>query len=497
MISHKKYQFNLKLKKKINFILFEEIKNKKINPVPTFVEYSNKKKYGFLFESVEKEVIRGRYTICGYNPQIIIKDKNNKLSIKTKNRNKIIYKKNPLSVISEIITKLKFSNSKLLPPMASAFFGYFGYETINYIENISKKKKKDDLNLPDSILFLPKFIIIHDNKINKIIISSPILFNETKENDYEKIISEFESIKRNLMKKIAVQSINFNKRRKIKPRSNISKVKFINNIKRVKEYIRNGDIFQAVIGQRFEVNYNLSAKSLYQVLRKTNPSPFMFIFNFPDFNIVGSSPEILVRVKDSNVTIRPIAGTRPRGKNKNIDIKNEKELLSDNKELSEHLMLLDLGRNDVGKVSSKNSVIVTSSFFIERYSHVMHIVSNVEGKLKKGLTSFDALMSGFPAGTVSGAPKIRAMEIIDELETYKRGVYGGGIGYFSSTNEMDTCIALRTSIIKNNKLYVQAGGGIVYDSNPQKEFDESVNKAKAIFNAAEISLGNYYDIDYR
>ena len=491
MISHKKYQFNLKLKKKINFILFKEINNKKINPIPTFIEYSNNKKYGFLFESVEKEVIRGRYTICGYDPQIIIKDKKNKLSIKTKNKNKIIYKKNPLSAISEIIANLKFSNSEALPPMASSFFGYFGYETINYREDISKKVKKDDLDLPDSLLFLPKFIIIHDNKINKIFITSPILANETKENDYVSIINEFEYIEKDLITNKVEQEINFKKRKKIQPKSNIDKVKFINNIKRVKKYIHDGDIFQAVIGQRFEVDYNKSAKSLYQVLRKTNPSPFMFIFNFPNFNIVGSSPEILVRVKNGNVTIRPIAGTRPRGRNKNIDIKNEQDLLSDSKELSEHLMLLDLGRNDVGKVSSKNSVSVTSSFFIERYSHVMHIVSNVEGALKKGLTSFDALMSGFPAGTVSGAPKIRAMEIIDELETYKRGVYGGGIGYFSSTNEMDTCIALRTSIIKNNKLYVQAGGGIVYDSNPQMEFVESVNKAKAIFNAAEISLGNY------
>ena len=240
----------------------------------------------------------------------------------------------------------------------------------------------------------------------------------------------------------------------------------------------------------FETNFDQKSSFLYEVLRKTNPSPFMYYFNLPKFEIVGSSPEILVRLRSNEITIRPIAGTRPRGKNKIEDKKFESELMNDKKEIAEHLMLLDLGRNDVGKVSKKSTVKVTSKFKIERYSHVMHIVSNVTGKLKPDTSSISALMAGFPAGTVSGAPKIRAMQIIDELETTKRGIYSGGIGYISSNGDMDTCIVLRTGIIKRNKLYVQAGGGVVFDSDPEKEFNETVNKAKAVLNAAEIVMGN-------
>ena len=490
MISHSKDQFVNGLNKKENFIIFKKFSISQIDPTQFFIEYTKNKKYGFLFESVEKEVIRGRYTICGHTPQMIIKDENKILSIKSNKTNKKINNKNPLIVISELIKSLKFKNSNKLPSMCSAFYGYFGYETIHYVENISAKKKKDDLKLPNSILFLPKFIIVFDNKELKITISSPVISRETKISDYELIKNEFSKLEKNILKKLPTDKINLNLRKKLNPKSNISKTRFIKNIKKAKEYIKNGDIFQVVLGQRFKVHFKKKAVSLYKILRITNPSPFMFFFNFPSFNIVGSSPEILVRVQNSKITIRPIAGTRPRGKNKKIDKNFEKELLNDQKELSEHLMLLDLGRNDVGKVSKKSSVKVTSSFFIERYSHVMHIVSNVEGFLKNGISSIQALMSGFPAGTVSGAPKIRAMQIIDELEQTKRGVYAGGIGYLSTNNNMDTCIALRTCVIKNHKLYVQSGGGIVYDSNPDAEYEESVNKAKAIINAAEISLGN-------
>ncbi len=490
MISHSKDQFKNNLKNKKNFIIFTEFKIINNDPTQFFIEYTKNKKYGFLFESVEKEIVRGRYTICGYSPQIIIKDEKQKLNIKTNKSSRNIKNKNPLTEIKEIINDLKFSNSKKVPHMSSAFFGYFGYETIHYVERISKKKKKDNLNLPNSILFLPKFVIIYDNKKNIITISSPVISKDSKINEYELIKKEFIKLKRNILKKLPKDEINLKLRKKLQPKSNISKAKFVRNIIKAKEYIKNGDIFQVVLAQRFKVNFKKNVTSLYKILRITNPSPFMFFFNFPSFNIVGSSPEILVRVQDNKITIRPIAGTRPRGNNKKIDKIYEKDLLSDKKELSEHLMLLDLGRNDVGKVSKKSTVKVTSSFFIERYSHVMHIVSNVEGVLKNKVSAIQALMSGFPAGTVSGAPKIRAMQIIDELEDTKRGVYAGGIGYLSTNNNMDTCIALRTCVIKNNELYVQSGGGIVYDSDPQKEYEESVNKAKAIINAAEISLGN-------
>ena len=490
MISHSKDQFKKNIKKKINFILFKKFKIKKNDPTQFFIEYTKDKEYGFLFESVEKEVIRGRYTICGHTPQIIIKDDKNKLIIKSKNSNKVSKNKNILNAINELINNINFINTKNLPSMSSAFFGYFGYETIHYVEKISKKRKIDDLKLPNSILFLPKFIIIFDNQKSIITISSPILSNDTKYDDYDLLNNEFIELEKNILENLPLEKINLKLRIKLKPKSNITKDRFVANIIKAKEYIKNGDIFQVVLSQRFVVNFKKKASSLYKILRITNPSPFMFFFNFPSFNIVGSSPEILVRLQNKKITVRPIAGTRPRGINKKLDKTYEKDLLADKKELSEHLMLLDLGRNDVGKVSKRSSVKVTSSFFIERYSHVMHIVSNVEGVLKDKLSSIQALMSGFPAGTVSGAPKIRAMQIIDELEGTKRGVYAGGIGYLSTNNDMDTCIALRTCIIKNEKLYVQSGGGIVYDSNPQNEYEESVNKAKAIINAAEISLGN-------
>ena len=271
--------------------------------------------------------------------------------------------------------------------------------------------------------------------------------------------------------------------KKIKIKSNISKKKFVNNVVKAKKYIKIGDIFQVVLSQRFETDLVKSPLEIYKKLRITNPSPFMYFFNFEDFQIIGASPEILVRLRDGKVTIRPIAGTRPRGKNLKQDKFYEKDLLKDKKELAEHLMLLDLGRNDAGKVSKINTVKVTEEFKIERYSHVMHIVSNVIGNFNNKYSKFDTLLSGFPAGTVSGAPKIRAMEIIDELETTKRKVYAGGIGYFSSNGDFDTCIALRTALSKKNKFYVQAGAGIVSDSKPLNEFKETQNKAKALINA--------------
>ena len=266
-------------------------------------------------------------------------------------------------------------------------------------------------------------------------------------------------------------------------KSNTTKNRFLSMVHKAKEYIKLGDIFQVVLSQRFEAKLTKKPIDIYKKLRVTNPSPFMFFFNFNDFQIIGASPEILVRLRDNMVTVRPIAGTRPRGKTEKEDKLYEKDLLKDKKELSEHLMLLDLGRNDAGKVSEINSVKVTESFIIERYSHVMHIVSNVVGKYNKKFSKFKSLLAGFPAGTVSGAPKIRAMEIIDELESTKRKVYAGGIGYFSANGEFDTCIALRTAVAKKGKFYVQAGAGIVADSKPTKEYEETVNKAKALINA--------------
>ena len=309
---------------------------------------------------------------------------------------------------------------------------------------------------------------------------------DEKIKDYIKKYDDIKSQIKSMMYQAKVKSIILKKeniKKKVNVKSNTTKLEFINMVNKAKKYIKKGDIFQVVLSQRFEAKLTKEPLDIYKKLRITNPSPFMFYFNFKDFQIIGASPEILVRLRNNTITVRPIAGTRPRGKTKKQDNYYAKDLLKDQKELAEHLMLLDLGRNDVGKVSKINSVKVTEKFSIEKYSHVMHIVSNVEGIHNKNLSKLNSLLAGFPAGTVSGAPKIRAMEIIDELEKSKRKVYAGGIGYFSANGDFDTCIALRTAISKRNKFYVQAGAGIVADSKPNNEYEETINKAKALINA--------------
>ena len=327
-------------------------------------------------------------------------------------------------------------------------------------------------------------MVIHDNLKKKIFYIVNI-FSDEKISDYKRKYLEIESQINDLLIQASLKKKNNynNTKKKIKVKSNTAKNKFLKMVNKAKKYIKIGDIFQVVLSQRFEANLSKKPLEIYKKLRVTNPSPFMYFFNFTDFQIIGASPEILVRLRDNKITVRPIAGTRPRGKNSKEDNFFEKDLLQDKKELSEHLMLLDLGRNDAGKVSKIGTVKVTESFMIEKYSHVMHIVSNVMGVYNKKISKFRSLMAGFPAGTVSGAPKIRAMEIIDELETTRRKVYAGGIGYFSANGEFDTCIALRTAVVKNKKFYVQAGAGIVADSNPIKEYEETINKAKALMNA--------------
>ena len=492
MISHTQLEFIKNIKRKKNFIFYKKINKFTNDPVPYFMDTVDETKYSFLYESVEKGKDKGRYTFCGYGALSIILNKKNNLYITNSGKTKKIKKKKDiLKQINSIITKYKISNKYNLPPMTSSFFGYLSYENINNVEKIIKKRKLDKLQIPDCLLFIPETLIIYDNQKSTLYITKTITKHlPQKKINYSNLIEKFEEIESNIKKKKNYEKINLNKKTKILPKSNISKSKFIKNVNIAKQYIKNGDVFQVVPSHRFSAKFNSTGKKLYQGLRITNPSPFLYYFNLPSFNIVGSSPEILVRLRNNVITIRPIAGTRPRSKNKIKDQYFEKELLNDKKEISEHLMLLDLGRNDVGRVSKKGSVKVTSSFTIERYSHVMHIVSNVQGIIKKNITPIDALMAGFPAGTVTGAPKIRAMQIIDELEDVKRGIYAGGIGYISPNGDMDTCIALRTGIIHKNILYVQAGGGIVHDSNPQTEYEETVNKAKAVFHAAEIALGN-------
>ena len=475
--------FKFRHRSKKNQIIYTSKKVKNDDEVLNLIDNFLIEKNSFIFESVEKGKIKGRYTIFGKNPDKIWEFNNNN-SYLIKDKKKIKLRDKPDQLIEKIIEEFKFETPKKLPKICSLISGYFSYDSIRYVEKIPNKCK-NDLQLPDVRLLRPRTLVIYDNLKKKIFYIVNV-FNDEKIKNY---VKKYEKIKIELSN-LLIQStlkITDNSSKKInkiiKVKSNTSKNKFLKMVDRAKKYIKLGDIFQVVLSQRFEAKLTKKPLDIYKKLRITNPSPFMFFFNFNDFQIIGASPEILVRLRDNKITVRPIAGTRPRGKTVKEDLFYEKDLLKDKKELSEHLMLLDLGRNDAGKVSKVNTVKVTESFIIERYSHVMHIVSNVIGEYNKKFSKFKSLLAGFPAGTVSGAPKIRAMEIIDELETTRRKVYAGGIGYFSANGEFDTCIALRTAVAKNKKFYVQAGAGIVADSKPIKEYEETVNKAKALINA--------------
>ena len=477
-------EFKKKHSKKKHQILYKSFKCNDYYKVENLYKFLLAEKNSFIFESVEKGTIRGRYTIIGLNPDKIW-DINNNIITLNANGKKTRIKTNPLNYINKLIKNFKIEMPNQLPSMASMLVGYFSYDIIRYIEKIPNKCI-DDLKIPDVRISRPKNLIIYDNLKKKIYYIENV-YADTKiksyRETYESIIKRFELYEN-------FENIKLPEQFTFKPnknfiKSNISKNKFKLLVKKAKSYIKKGDIFQVVLSQRFERKINKSPIEIYNYLRNSNPSPFMFYFNYEDFNILGSSPEILVRLRKGEVTIRPIAGTRPRGRNKKEDKKYVSDLLKDKKELAEHLMLLDLGRNDVGKVAKINTVKVTEKFKVEKYSHVMHIVSNVIGKFNNQTSIFETLLSGFPAGTVSGAPKIRAMEIIDELEKNKRKLYAGGIGYFTPNDEFDTCIALRTALIKNDKFYVQAGAGIVADSKPEKEYLETINKAKALMKAVD------------
>ena len=482
MLNRNFRDFKFQHKRSKNQIIYKSKKIKDDKEILNLIDNFLNEKNSFIFESVEKGIIRGRYTIFGKNPDKIWEFNNNNSYLIKKNKKKKI-KGEPKKIIESLIENFKFKTPTGLPPICSLISGYFSYDSIRYMEKIPNKCK-DDLKLPDVRLLRPRTLIIHDNLKKKIFYIVNI-FKDEKISNYKKKYIEVKNEINQLLIQASIKKValSLNKKTNIKVKSNTSKNRFIKIVNKAKNYIKIGDIFQVVLSQRFEAKLSKKPIDIYKKLRVTNPSPFMYFFNFKDFQIIGASPEILVRLRDNKITVRPIAGTRPRGKNSKEDNFYSKDLLKDKKELSEHLMLLDLGRNDAGKVSKINTVKVTESFIIEKYSHVMHIVSNVVGIYNRKYSKFKSLLAGFPAGTVSGAPKIRAMEIIDELETTKRKVYAGGIGYFSANGEFDTCIALRTAVAKNNKFYVQAGAGIVADSKPIKEYEETVNKAKALLNA--------------
>ena len=457
-------------------------------PISSLLKISKNQKYSFLLESVEGGSKRGRYSLLGCDPDLIWSVEKGEAKIRYLGINyNYKFNNDPLKSLKELVNVSKFKKTLQEAPYPT-LVGYLGYPMIQYMENI-KLRNKDKIKIPDAILIRPKIVAVFDNikdDISLMSVSYPCkkISAEKAFKDSTSLLSK--TIKK-LEKSILKSSINKKNKSKLKFKSNFKKEEFYKVVKKAKNYIKNGDVFQVVTSQRFETKYNLKAINLYRSLRRLNPSPYLVNLNFDKIGLVASSPELMVQLRKNKVTIRPIAGTRRRGKNINEDIFLSKDLLSDKKELAEHLMLLDLGRNDVGRVSKKASVKVTEKMIIEYYSHVMHIVSNVEGKIDNKLDSLDALIAGFPAGTVSGAPKIRAMEIIEELENLNRSFYAGCMGYFDSNGDMDTCISLRTGLVKKNKLYIQAGAGIVYDSKPKNEHNEILNKAGALMAAAKDS----------
>lgn len=443
----------------------------------------------FLLESVEGGRSVGRYSIIGIDPDLIWKYSKDKAYIKQGDSDFTEDSLPPLESLRSQLQKSKLVFDSSLPPMSYGLFGYLGYNFIRQVEDFSYNIKRS-IGTEDGLMIRPTILIIFDHVKSLIYFISPVYYSQdnSPESTYKKAFLKIDRIIEKLKAPISLDITaidNVENKKSLNIKSNLSKEQFFKHVDKAKNYIHEGDIFQVVLSQRFELDFPYSAFQFYRSLKRLNPSPFLFYFNFHDHTVVGSSPEILVRLRDDKVTIKPIAGTRKRGKTEQEDYELSQDLLNDPKERAEHLMLLDLARNDVGKVSTPNSVNVTKKNIIEYYSHVMHIVSNVEGEKKETVDSLDCLLSGFPAGTVSGAPKIRAMEIIDELEPDDRGIYGGAIGYISPNEELDTCIALRTAIIKDNKIYIQAGAGIVADSNPLSEYQETENKAKALISALE------------
>ncbi len=463
-------------------------------PVSALLKLADGLPNSFLLESVEGGEVRGRYSIIGLDPDLIWRCRGNRAEI---NRNALgglgafePCADEPLAELRRLIADSRIDLPETLPPMAAGLVGYMAYDTVRLMERLPEPNP-DPLGLPDGVFLRPTVMAIFDSVKDVITFVTPVRPepNIGARETYGKASERLKNAVARLAKgRIQPQQRAERGSAAQAPASNMSRAAFCGMVKKAKQYIAAGDIFQAVLSQRFSLPFGLPPFALYRALRRTNPSPFMYFLNLDGFAIVGSSPEILVRLRDGAVTARPIAGTRPRGRDRAEDEALAADLLADPKERAEHLMLLDLGRNDVGRVAKIGSVRVTEQMAIEHYSHVMHIVSNVEGEIDGRYGAMDALRGAFPAGTVSGAPKVRAMQIIDELEPEKRGVYAGAIGYFSANGSMDTCIALRTAVVKDGTMHVQAGAGIVADSDPAAEYEECRSKANALVRAAEEAV---------
>ena len=464
-------------------------------PVSLYLKLTAAGRDSFMLESVTGGEVRGRYSIIGMKPDLVWECRGAQSRINRAARFDPtawdVLPGHPLDTLRALLAECRITQPDGLPAAAAGLFGYLGYDMIRQVEHLPDVNP-DPIGVPDAILLRPSVIAVLDGVKGEVSVVSPAWVGSglSARAAYAQAAERVMDAVRDLERAIPQAPRAMGDGAKLgAPRSNFTHQGYKDAVLRAKEYIAAGDIFQVVPSQRWAMDFPLPPFALYRSLRRTNPSPFMFYFDFGSdagaFQVVGASPEILVRLRDGQVTIRPIAGTRPRGATPEQDRAYEADLLGDDKELAEHLMLLDLGRNDVGRVSKIGSVRPTEEFVIERYSHVMHIVSNVVGDLADGQDALSALLAGLPAGTVSGAPKVRAMQIIDELEPEKRGVYGGGAGYFAANGEMDMCICLRTAVVKDSTLYVQAGGGVVHDSDPEAEFQETVNKSRALMRAAE------------
>ncbi|TLP56767.1 anthranilate synthase component I [Parasedimentitalea maritima] len=459
-------------------------------PVSLMLKLTGAQKDAFMLESVTGGEVRGRYSIIGMKPDLVWRCRCTTSSLNRSARfdadDFSDQAGDPMDNLRALIAESRIDLPEDLPQAAAGLFGYLGYDMIRLVEHLPNVNP-DPLGLPDALMLRPSVIAVLDGVKGEVTVVSPAWASDgqSARAAYAQAAERVMDAVRDLERAMPAETRDLGEADDVAdPVSNFTKSGYMEAVEKAKEYIRDGDIFQVVPAQRWTQEFRQPPFTLYRSLRRTNPSPFMFYFNFGDFQVVGASPEILVRVFGDEITIRPIAGTRPRGATPEEDRALEADLLADKKELAEHLMLLDLGRNDTGRVAKIGTVRPTEKFIIERYSHVMHIVSNVVGEMAENKDALDAFFAGMPAGTVSGAPKVRAMEIIDELEPEKRGVYGGGVGYFSAGGDMDMCIALRTAVVQDQKLYIQAGGGVVYDSDPESEFMETVHKSNAIRRAA-------------
>jgi len=459
-------------------------------PVSMMLKLAGARPDSFMLESVTGGEVRGRYSVVGFKPDLIWECRGETSRVNRQARfDTDAFEPmagSPLETLRQVLAESAIDMPADLPPIAAGLYGFLGYDMIRLVEHLPNVNP-DPLGLPDAMMLRPSVVAVLDGVKGEVTVVSPARPEPglSAKAAYAQAAERVMDALRDMERAVPADTRDFGEAREAgEPTSNFTKDGYMAAVEKAKDYIRAGDIFQVVPAQRWTQDFPLPPFALYRSLRRTNPSPFMFFFNFGGFQVIGASPEILVRLRDGEVTIRPIAGTRPRGATPEEDKALEADLLADQKERAEHLMLLDLGRNDVGRVAKIGTVRPTEQFIIERYSHVMHIVSNVVGEISDEHDALSALLAGLPAGTVSGAPKVRAMEIIDELEPEKRGVYGGGVGYFAAGGDMDMCIALRTAVVKDEKLYIQAGGGVVYDSNPEAEWQETVNKARALRMAA-------------